>query len=123
MRLSRRGVLTQYALEYVDATRKELESNYPDIKTFKADFEVTDKMLSDLYEYAKKKEVEPSEDEDFSNSLPWLRNSLKALIARDIWKTSAYYEISNEIDPIFVEAVAALRDKKIFKKLEITHNH
>jgi carboxyl-terminal processing protease len=122
-RLSRRGILTQYALEYVDAKRKELEHTYPDIKLFKSNFEVTDQMLADLYEYAKKKEVEPKEGEDFSNSLPWLRNSVKALIARDIWKTSAYYEISNEIDPIFIEAVATLKDKKIFKKLEITHNH
>jgi carboxyl-terminal processing protease len=122
-RLSRRGILTQFALEYVDANRKSLENKYPDIKTFKTDFEVNDEMLADLYEYAKKKEVEPNEGEDFSNSLPWLRNSVKALVARDIWKTAAYYEISNEIDPIFLEAVATLRDKKIFKKLEITHNH
>lgn len=121
-RLSRRGILSRFALEYVDVRRQDLEAKFSNVKEFKKEFEVNDEILEDLYAYAKKDEIEPKEGEDFSNSLPWLKNTIKALIARDIWKTSAYFEVANDMNPIYLEAVETIKDKKLFKKLKIAYN-
>lgn len=121
-RLSRRGILSRFALEYVDVHRSKLEEDFTNVKEFKSGFDVDDELLEELYAYAKKNEVEPNEDEDFSNSLPWLQNTVKALIARDLWKTSAYFEVANEMNPIYNEAVSTIKDKKLFKKLKIAYN-
>jgi len=119
--LSRRGILNRFTLNYVDANREEIETKYTNIKDFKAGFEVDDAMLEELYAFAKDNEVEPGE-EDFSNSVPRIQNWTKALIARNIWKVSAYYEVVNDMNPIFQEAVKTIQDKKLYKKLKIAYN-
>lgn len=122
-RLSRRGILNRFTLDYVDHHREELEAKYTNVKEFKSDFTVDEPLLDELYAYAKNNEVEPKEGEDFSNSLPWLTNTIKALVARNIWKYGAYFEISNELNPIYNEAVTTIKDKKLYKKLKIAYNN
>ncbi len=122
-RLSRRGLLNRFTLEYVDKNRDKLEAKYSNVKAFKSGFDVDQKLLDKLYAFAKENEVEPKEGEDFSNSLPWLENSVKALIARNIWKYGAYFEISNDLNPIFNQAVTTIKDKKLYKKLKIAYNN
>ncbi|MEZ5007136.1 MAG: S41 family peptidase [Chitinophagales bacterium] len=122
-RLSRRGILNRFTLDYVDHNREELETKFTNVKEFKAGFEVDEKLLEELYAYAKNNEVEPKEDEDFTNSLPWLSNTIKALVARNIWKSGAYFEISNDLNPIYKEAVTTIKDKKLYKKLKIAYNN
>jgi len=45
-----------------------------------------------------------------------LRLLLKALVARDIWDMSEYYEIVNENNDGFLKAVEVLRDKAGYNK-------
>lgn len=118
-RMSRRGLLSRFALNYVDKHRAELEQKYADVKAFKKGFKVDDALLESIYAFAKENEVEPEEGEDFSNALPWLENTIKALVARNLWKTNAFFEIRNDLDPIYNEAIEVIKDKKLYKKLKI----
>jgi carboxyl-terminal processing protease len=121
-KLSRRGILNRFTLDYVDEYRDELEAEYSNVKDFKNNFEVDDMLLEDLYAYAAENEVEPG-DEDFSNSIPRIRNWITALIARNLWRSSAYYEVVNDLNPIYNEAVEVIRNKKLYKKLKIAYNN
>lgn len=120
-KLSRRGVLNRFTLQYVDENRESMEAQYANVKAFKSDFEVDEELLQELYAFAAESDVKPG-DEDITESIPRLQTWVKALIARNMWKVGAYYEIVNEMNPIYQEALRTIKDKKLYKKLKIAYN-
>ena len=52
-------------------------------------------MLQVLLKKAEEAKV-PFDQEQYDASLPLIRLQLKALIARDLWNTSEYFEIIND---------------------------
>ncbi len=108
-KIIREGVLNSFILEYIDKNRKKLKAKYPEFNTFINLFEVTDKLLFDLRDYGKENDVETS-DEEFKESEEDLILIIKALIARDLWDMSEYFQIVN------------VRDKGFNKAIDIMHN-
>ena len=100
----RQGVLNSFVLEYIDRNRKKLESGYLDFETYNNRFNVTDKLLNDLFDYAKENDI-PVADDEREKSKEDLRLLVKALIARDLWDMSEYYQIMNTRDKGFNKAV------------------
>ena len=39
-----------------------------------------------------------------------MQNQLKGLIAQDLWNSSAYYQVTNEQNPIYVKALQSFSD-------------
>jgi carboxyl-terminal processing protease len=110
--LVRKGVLNTFALSLVDDRRVALLATYPDPESFRIGFKVDEDMLADLQEYATKEEIEPDVDGLF-RSRPLIELRLKALIARDLWNTSAYWQMINSDNPVdrsFQRAMEALQD-------------
>ncbi|PLX13165.1 MAG: peptidase S41 [Marinilabiliales bacterium] len=105
----RQGVLNSFVLKYIDENRRKLKSNYPNFEVYNSKFVVTDKILKELWEYSKENKIE-SNDEEFENSKNDFRIIVKALIARDLWDMSEYFQIVN------------IRDKGYNKALEIIRN-
>lgn len=101
-----KGVMSNYIIEYIDENRDYLLQEYQDFESFKKEFTVSDAMLDSLVAAANGEEIEWVEEE-FERSQDYIRLQLKALIARDIWNTSEYYQIMNT------------RDKALEKALEI----
>jgi carboxyl-terminal processing protease len=111
--LVRKGVLNTFALNYVDDNRARLMEQYKNVAAFLAGFQVSDELLNSLQEHAKKEEIEPDADGMMrSRSLIDLR--MKALIARDLWDTSAYWQVINAENPV---------DKSYQKALEALHEN
>ena len=52
-------------------------------------------------------------------SAPALRIQIKALIARDLWKSDNFYEVFNELNDPLKKAIEVLKDDKAFKKYKI----
>lgn len=105
----RQGVLNAFVLEYIDESRRKLKSNYPDFKAYNKEFVVTDKLLKALMEYSKENNIESTTDE-FEKSKDDFRMIVKALIARDLWDMSEYYQIVNERDKGFNKALEIMRN-------------
>ena len=63
-----------------------------------------------VLESAKKEKIEYN-DSILEKTLPLLKLQLKALIARDLWEMNEYYQITNEINNIYVRGLAALKDE------------
>ena len=90
-----KGAVNSTNVTLIDKNRKAWEKKYPTFDKFKSDFEVTDDMLKVLRDKAEEAKV-AFDQEQYEASLPLLKLQIKALIARDLWNTSEYFEIIND---------------------------
>ena len=104
--LAARSYIINANLKYVDAYRKALKQQYPDFATFLARYEVPQSLLDDIRKTAEKDKVKPKDEAEWKKSLPQLRLQLKALVARDLWDMSQYFQVVNEANPIVQKAIA-----------------
>ena len=103
--LAARSYIINANLKYVDAHRKALKQQYPDFATFLARYEVPQSLLDDIRKTAERDKVKPKDEAEWKKSLPQLRLQLKALVARDLWDMSQYFQVVNEANPIVQKAI------------------
>ena len=120
-KLVRSGSFNQFVLVYINDNRSTLEKTYPNSATFIKNFTVDSVLLNKFYAFAKDKKVEPDSSENFTRSIPTIKNQLKGLIAQDLFNGSAYYQITNEQNAIYVRALKAFTDGS-FQKFGIATN-
>jgi carboxyl-terminal processing protease len=102
-------MLDQFVLQYVDRHRTELHTLYPDMDSFKGNFSIDEKLMNQFIQFAGDKGVAFNE-KGYLVSAQQIEMFLKAYIARDLWSSSEFFEISNEKDPKFETAVTILRN-------------
>ena len=114
--MSAKGCINNTVFKYMDRNRKNLEKRYKnkDISYFKTNFKLTEDLFDILREEARKSKIEFSE-ENFAEAKPMVGNVLKALIARDIWETSAYYELMNINNNIYVKGLEIIKGDEAIK--------
>lgn len=115
-RLYSRGVLNRVAIEEVDNNRKELLERFPDIVLFKKDYQISDEMVKRMQAMGTEEKIEWDEEE-FERSRPLLFLQLKALIARDLYDSSAFYRIINDENDIFQEGLRIITDDDRYEGL------
>lgn len=115
--LVRKSVLSDFALTYTDNNRARLKATYTDTKSFKDKFIIDTKMSDDFYAFAEKKGVSKDE-EGVKRSGKFIFEQLRALMARDLWNTSAYFQVINDEDETFMKAVQCIKDNT-FDKMKI----
>lgn len=103
--LIRKGVVLDFANDQIDKNREEWSSKYKDFDTFYKKFGITNKLFESLVQFAEQKGVARSE-EGIKTSGDELKTYLKALIARSLFSTDAYFRVINQQnDPIFARAM------------------
>lgn len=132
--LAAKSCVIQTTLKYLDKHRKSLVKEY-DIDTyrkakarrfenksynpkdltagferFKQNFEVPEEMISMLLERAKEAKIEYT-DSMLQATMPSLRVQLKALLARDLWDMSEFFQIINPTNEIYNEGLKALKEE------------
>ena len=63
--------------------------------------------MADLRALADKENI-PYDPSQYARSLPLIKAQLKALIARDLWDTSAYYQVMNATNESVRQALHVL---------------
>ncbi len=111
-RLAARGLIISASLRYVDAHRKALHSEYTTFDDFRARFVVPDAVLDSLFAEGDTLKILPRDDDERTLSLPLLSSQLKALVARDLWGMTEYYQILNEQNHVVAAAVALLSEEE-----------
>lgn len=109
--LVRKGTLNTFALGLVDRERDRLLRTHSDVGAFIAHYHVDDAVLRELEAAAKADGVDP-DPEGLARSRPLITLRLKALLARDLWDTSAYWQVINADNPVdssFRKALEALQ--------------
>lgn len=112
-----KGIVNQFALTYVNDHRDKLNKMYTDAFAFNTSFVVDENVWSDFFRYAEKDSVVKN-DADFSLCEAQLANTLKAVIARDLFNFEAYWIVTNSDDVAYLKALEALHDDT-FSKMKI----
>lgn len=115
-RLVAKGIIPQFALRYVDKNRADLKAQYPDAQKFIKEFTVTDEMLNNLVDAGKAEKVDLDKSQ-FAKSKEMLRTFVKAAIANDLFSTGAYFQIVNEQNGIYKEALSIINDDARYRKI------
>jgi carboxyl-terminal processing protease len=118
--LRRANVFNNFALQYMEENRKELQKKYSSIKDFKADFIIDEQLMTDFMDYAEKEGVKRDE-QGFEASRDQIIFVIKALIARNLYDYNAYFEVVSQVDEEFQKAVELLEDGTLFNKLSINY--
>lgn len=81
---------------------------------FKKEFEVPEDLFTILLAKADEAKIEYT-DSAFQATQPMLRKQLKALIARDLFDMSEYFEIINSTNEIYRKGLEALKHEELFQ--------
>ena len=115
--LLRKGVLGDFTLTYTDNHRAEFLSKYPNITVYKKNFVLDDKIFGEFLAAGDKAGVKKDEA-GLKVSEAALRIQLKALFARNLWDSDAYFEVINDLNGALKKAIEAI-NSGTFEKLKI----
>ena len=117
-----KGVIYQYAIDYVDKHRKDIKKQYSTVEDFDKGFNVTDDMMQALIAAGEKEKVTFNE-EQYNTSKRVLRTYVKALIARDTFaEQEAYTKIVNHENPDLKAALNVIYDDELYNSLLLRGN-
>ncbi len=114
----RKGLLNSYSLNYLDKSRKDLIKQYPDYKKFTTGYYIDDSLWNNFLAEAEKEGVEKNE-EQIEISKKVMQIHLKGLIARGLYGESAYFYISNSVNPIYQKAVELLNKPGYYDRFQL----
>jgi carboxyl-terminal processing protease len=109
----RYGIENKVAMNYIDKNRKEMNTKYPDFKKFNANFTITDDILETMKEMATEEKIEFNE-EQFNQSKELISLRIKALIARDLFEMSEYFQIINKENDSYQKALEIINNDKAY---------
>ena len=113
--LVNRGILNRFALSYVDDHRSDLKTKYPQAEDFIDKYEVSDEMIADMMALAEAEKVK-IKDEDRNSDKTVLKLQTKAYMARDLYKTAAYYQVMVPENEALQKALEILNSAKLRKE-------
>jgi carboxyl-terminal processing protease len=137
------GAIYKFVMNTIDKNRERYQRQYKDFDSFQKNFTVNENLLNDLLTLYKeekdknttapttqKKEELTQEEvyeqtsgfadvdmEQFKISKPLIQLQIKALLARDLWNMSEYYQIINEENNALKKAVQIIENKQEYNKL------
>lgn len=108
------GLVNRVAMNYLDKNRAVLSKKYPKFASYKREFSVTDEMMKELVCLANEEKMEYNEEE-YLRSESLMRLQIKALIARDMFDMSEYFQIINEDNASFQKALEILSGDEAYQ--------
>ena len=107
-----KGLVINASLRYIDNHRSQLKSLFPTFETFRDGFNVPHSLVDEVIKEGEKQDVKPKDDAELQKTLPYLTTQLKALVARDIFDMSEYFQIINETSDIVKAAVGEIKNQE-----------
>ena len=88
------------------------------MEVFLKGYTLNNEFMQDFLKYSEEEGVKKDE-EGYKVSETYIKNFIKAWIARNLWDYDAYWRISNEQDDVYLKAVEAIQSKDMFKSYKI----
>lgn len=102
------GLINDFAFDYVDEQRTKLREQYTTIEKFNNAFAITPAIVNNFVAYAQRNGVKPNEKQlRISESI--IKLQLKALIARNLWSNSGFYQVLHKDDNVLKKALEELK--------------
>ena len=142
--LNRKNVVYTGVLDIMDAKRNEFKQKFADFKTFNDKFVITDEMVDKIMAAGDKidadkmtvdadgnpvdgistknsKEIKKESAKPDAKSIefarPLLKKQMKALIARDLFSVSHYFQIMNAEDETIQKAIEVISNRGEYEKI------
>lgn len=90
-------------------------AKYPKFQQYKQDFVVGEDIMEELLKMAGDEKIE-FEEEQYNCSKPLIMLQIKALIARDLYDMAEYFQVINDDNESFQEALRLINDEQRYKK-------
>lgn len=111
-----RGIVNKLAIVEVDKNRAILLKSYSNVEKFKSDYQIPESMITRMKKMAKEEKME-WDDKQFQKSEQFLKIQLKALIARDLFDSSAYFVVINDENDLFREGLRIISNPGVYNEL------
>jgi carboxyl-terminal processing protease len=105
------GVLNEFMMSYMDNERKELEKKYTSFEKFNSKFEISEGLFQEMVAKAAEDSI-VYDAEEFAISHDFLFLQMKAIVARDLFEMSEYFQVINSRNNSVLKAVELLDHKK-----------
>lgn len=102
-----RNTFSDFAYHFYNDHERDLK-RYKDASAFNKQFQVSNEVYNDFRQFARKDSITNLE-KITTRDEEEIRTRIKAVIARQLWRTEGYYEVSNTSDPLVQRAVQELK--------------
>jgi carboxyl-terminal processing protease len=107
--LFNQNVIREYTLNYYSNNKAKItKMTFAD---YKKNFHITEAMMTELKALATKSGVKHNEKE-YNVSKDYIKNNMKAYIARSAWGAKGFYPIYNETDEIYMKSLGLFNEAK-----------
>ena len=103
------GLLIEFAFNYANQHKAQLQKQYPDAKSFVKNMQVSDALAQEFIRFYANKEGKVTLNNASNKEL---RIWLKALIGRNLYRDEAFYPVINSTDKTVLKAVEVLKNDK-----------
>lgn len=93
----RKGLFSDFMIDFMDKHRTELETAYPSVGEFIDGYEIGEPLLKAFVAMGEQRGI-TFREEEFTTSRGWISRQLKALMAQKLYGIAAYYQIINTTD-------------------------
>ena len=115
-KLSQKNVVYTGVLDIMDTNRDVFKQKYSDFKTFNLKYEVSDEMIGKIIAAGDKEGVK-GDEKSIEFARPLMKRQMKALIARDLFSVSHYFQVMNGDDSTIRKAMEVLTQKGAYEKI------
>lgn len=113
------NVIREYALNYANDHRKKLQAMT--LSQFEKQFEVTDAMLAEVVKMGEESKVKANET-DLEKSKKFLKNQIKALIAKTFWQNEGLFKILESDDEVLQKALQVFGEAQKLEAGTVSEN-
>ncbi|MGL5318157.1 MAG: S41 family peptidase, partial [Bacteroidales bacterium] len=111
-----KGIINQFVATYVDRHRTSMKKDFKDIGSYIKKFNIGQPVMDELIALATEEKITFNQ-EQFDKAKTMIELQLKALIARDLFETTAYYQIMNQKDDAYKKALEIIKDPTLYNKI------
>ena len=116
LHLSARGIILFTAVDEVDNNRDELLRRYPNPAAFLNNYRVPQRLIDELRRRAENENVEWN-NEQFEQSREIILRHMRAIMARQLFDSSAFSQVINQEDEAFQEALSIISNPERHQNL------
>ena len=120
--LMAKGIINQFAVDYVDRHRNDIKRRYSTVEAFDREFSLTDADMRAFVAMGERDSV-PFDETKYRTSENLLRIIIKGIIARDVYsQQGAYNMVVNHHNPDIKTALDIINDPERYRQLLLKGN-
>jgi len=112
----RKGIFNSFVNDYLDKNRADLLKKYSDFDKYNNLFSLSDDDFTNFLNLAKEKDID-IEDPELNPNVDFIKLQIKALMARNLYETSDYFETLFPMDKEIKTALEVINDNKRYNNL------